>query len=310
MANEEKIPFAEFAQTDEERRILAEPICRLNDYFFKRCFGREESKTALLALINAIIERPGRERITDLQLRNGEIVPEAFSDKNSRLDILAQTASGAQINIEMQVKRDNFMAKRTLFYLAKIYSSQLTFGMPYAKLCPVIMINLLNFNMFQDTERPLLHREFQILESTNHELLADDFEIHFVEISKYERGLPGLGTELERWLKYFSRKATDAEMKEIAMTDTAIKNVLEQEEAFQRDRDAMLNYTHRLLEESSYISNMQLERQKGIAEGRAEGRGEGISVVAKAMLAEGYPMEEIARLTKLPLAQIKDLNKQ
>ena len=42
------------------------------------------------------------------------------------------------------------MYKRSLFYWAKIYYSQLKKGQKYRELCPVIAINILDFNLFKD----------------------------------------------------------------------------------------------------------------------------------------------------------------
>ena len=42
------------------------------------------------------------------------------------------------------------MYKRSLFYWAKVYYSQLNKGQKYMELCPVIAINILDFNLFKD----------------------------------------------------------------------------------------------------------------------------------------------------------------
>ena len=46
-------------------------------------------------------------------------------DKLSRLDIVATTDANVKINIEIQLKNEYNMVKRTLFYWSKLYSSQI-----------------------------------------------------------------------------------------------------------------------------------------------------------------------------------------
>ena len=56
------------------------------------------------------------------------------------------------ISFKQRKKRNNDeMYKRSLFYWAKLYYSQLKKGQKYKELCPVITINILDFNLFKDT---------------------------------------------------------------------------------------------------------------------------------------------------------------
>ena len=67
-----------------------------------------------------------------------------------RLDLVGKTSTGEILNIEMQKRNDDDRYKRSLYYWAKLYSSQLQKGDEYNKLCPVITINILGFNLFKD----------------------------------------------------------------------------------------------------------------------------------------------------------------
>ena len=49
------------------------------------------------------------------------------------------------------LSEESKMHKRSLFYWAKLYASQLNKGRSYKELCPVITINILGFNLFKDT---------------------------------------------------------------------------------------------------------------------------------------------------------------
>ena len=53
-------------------------------------------------------------------------------------------------NDALREQLETNMYKRSLFYWAKIYYSQLKKGQKYRELCPVIAINILDFNLFKD----------------------------------------------------------------------------------------------------------------------------------------------------------------
>ena len=53
------------------------------------------------------------------------------------------------------------------------------------------------------------------------------------------------------------------------------------------------------------IENAKAEREELIEQGVAQGKQEGMIEAAKNMLAEGFPVELIARLTKLPKEDVE-----
>ncbi|OZG31347.1 transposase [Rickettsia endosymbiont of Culicoides newsteadi] len=50
--------------------------------------------------------------------------------------------------------------------------------------------------------------------------------------------------------------------------------------------------------------------KEGEAKGKAEGIKENAIVIAKKMLKEGYPMEDISKLTELTIEEIKKLKEE
>ena len=62
-----------------------------------------------------------------------------------------------------------------------------------------------------------------------------------------------------------------------------------------------------MITERDHENMMYSAEMKGRREGLAEGRAEGVSDVAKAMLAAGMPIGQIASLTGLPEEQVEGL---
>jgi len=72
------------------------------------------------------------------------------------------------------------MIKRTLYYWAKIYTSELKKGFGYHKLRPTITINI--FNLFKTDA---YHTSFHLYEDDEKFRIDDVLEIHFMEMNKF-----------------------------------------------------------------------------------------------------------------------------
>ncbi|MGL5798208.1 MAG: Rpn family recombination-promoting nuclease/putative transposase, partial [Cetobacterium sp.] len=99
-----------------------------------------------------------------------------------RLDVKAVANDGTIINVEIQLRNEYNMPKRTLYYWSKLYSEQLKSGENYLNLNRTICINILNFIEFKETLG--YHSVFKILEEKEKIVLNKDFEIHFLELPK------------------------------------------------------------------------------------------------------------------------------
>ena len=134
-------------------------INRTNDAVFKAVFAKHPEIT--LALINAFFEFQGTELLTDIEFIDRELDADEYEGKESRLDILGQTASGVKVNIEMQVNSLAAMGERSLYYWAKNYAD-LKRGEEYDQLKRTVTINILGFNLFDVKACPDMHSCFGV----------------------------------------------------------------------------------------------------------------------------------------------------
>lgn len=141
------------------------------DYAFKQLFGSEKNKEITVVFLNAILQRTGNDRICDVTFSNTESILEHKEDKQSRMDILAVTNLGEWINVEIQFNDKYNMVKRSIYYWADIYRSQMQKKMTYHELRPVIAINLMNFKMFKQTKH--FHTKYFLFENEHHFQLTD-----------------------------------------------------------------------------------------------------------------------------------------
>ncbi|CDX04964.1 Putatative recombinase [Desulfitobacterium hafniense] len=273
---------------------MIEGLNRINDYLFKYIFGRQESKDILLSFLNSVLSPAGEDELTDISLSDRELDPEHLKDKLSRLDILGVANDGSIINIEVQIANEKNIDKRTMFYWAKIYQSQLQSGMFYKDLARTLTINVLNFSFLPDAQR--YHSMFSLYEAHSGLRLNRDLEIHFLELEKWKALSTKPRTRLDKWLMYLSN--TDPEgLEEIAMSEPAIGKALTAEEIFLKNDKERYLYEMREKAMRDHLSAMDNAKTEGIERGKTE--------IILSMLKKGLSLKMIAEVTDLPIEQIE-----
>ena len=88
-----------------------------DDWVFHYIFSRdtEESKQALIAVLNVILQRES-DPIIDIQIKDPGFYGERDEDKDSVLDIKALTNSNEIIDIEVQNKNLSFYCDRSTIF--------------------------------------------------------------------------------------------------------------------------------------------------------------------------------------------------
>ncbi|WP_234032336.1 Rpn family recombination-promoting nuclease/putative transposase [Lentibacillus cibarius] len=241
------------------KRIPLEQLMDLKvDYAFKQLFGNEKNKDITVVFLNAILQKTGRNRITDISFENTEIPGEYMDDKQSRLDLLVVTEADEWINVEIQFTNKYDMVKRSLYYWSKTYTRPLEKGMAYSELRPVIAINILNFTLFHEMER--FHTSYHLYDDQRQTKLTNMMEFHFIEMSKlindWKRDqLDPWNSVLARWLLLLGMvdhrkgKVYDDiyhELEEIALTDESLRETFQNWEELSSTQEQRLKYDSRL----------------------------------------------------------------
>ena len=87
------------------------------------------------------------------------------------------------------------------------------------------------------------------------------------------------------------------------LTHQIFRKIFEVSELYNMDQDTRDKVIHKMTTERDLRNQMAYARQEAIEEGRAEGRAE----VAREMLADGMPVDKIARYTELSIEEIAAL---
>lgn len=282
---------------------MPEVFSAKNDVVFKMLFVRNVD--ALQSFLSAALDIP-LEDIKDIVIKNPELPPEVYDGKLSRLDILLKTGE-RNINVELQVERDDAYRERVLFYWSKMFTSPLEKGEAYDQLDQSISINVLGFNMFDCTE---YHSEFYVLEKNRHELLSDKLAIHFFELNKVKCSADTEDMQ-KLWLQLINADTKeDFDMlreSNVPIIQKSVNAICE----LSKDEKLRAYMWEREKAERDHASAMRQAEKRGIAKGEAIGEARGIIKGRAEGFAEGEAKKSsriAARLRAMGLSE-EDIKK-
>ena len=306
-------------------------INRMNDFYFKYLLGSEQRKHLTIQFLNDVLYEKEETQIEDVVFLDKDQDPDFEHEKLSKLDILAQTNRGTQIDIEVQVLKHSYLSERFLYYWAGLYGSQLKEKEQYTQLKPTISIILLDFDYLPEVA---WHNIYHICNDISKQRLTDHFAMHFIEIKKFTYHDVKKLTKLGTWAAYFSN-CDEKEMEVLTMSNTVMKDVAKAENAFTSDETMRYKYMLREKAIRDYYSGLDDAKQEGIeigekrgeergrklgiAEGNelgiAQGREQGLAQGAQqekianilGMLREGIDISVIAKITSCSAAEIQQI---
>ncbi len=280
-----------------------------NDLIFKTFFSRKGNEKFLIDFLEALL----KIEIKKIAIQE-EVNLEKLSEieKGGRLDIQAQLDNGYIINIEMQVKNEHNIERRSDIYASKTISRYFQRGEKYQNCKQVIMINILDFNLFGFDE--YVSKTVTVLDKHRDFDVDSISETYYIELPKFRKAKPDINEKLNQWLLLWD----DENREEIEMAEKKNKII--------KDAKIELGYltgdaeVQRLAElrakwESDWNSSMEWARTDGkeegriagIEQGRKEGKLENQKEIAKKMLKKNMEIEDIQEITGLSKKEIEKL---
>ena len=274
------------------------------DFVFKNIFGSEKHPNILISFLNATLKP--KDLITAVEIKNTDLNKGYIEDKFSRLDVKATTSNNEIINIEIQLKNEYNMIKRSLFYWSKLYSEQLNEGEDYSVLKRTICINILNFKYLKTRK---FHSGYRLKEIYSNEELTDVAEIHFIEIPKLEEGTDEKDM-LVAWIEFLKNPESE-KVRSLEMSIDEIREAKDELIRMSNDDTQRELYEMRAKTLKDKISALNEAERKGIKKGRQEGIKEGEKSkaieIAKSLINIGLDKETISKSTGLTLSEIEKL---
>jgi predicted transposase/invertase (TIGR01784 family) len=268
----------------------------LNDYLFMKYMGEEGDEEQLIAFLNAVLQRTGRNGIVSVTILERMISAETINNKSSVLDILAKMNDNTIVNIEVQLRDVGNMARRSLYYWCREYTKGIKRGEEYEILPNVITINIVGMEFFIVDK---FHTSFHLWEDEAKKYyLTEALEMHFIDMIKFRRLKKKdiVNNTLHRWLTFFDNKTSNETIKKIINMDTAIKKAYEKIQVVTQDETMLSEYEMR--EKAFYDYNSGINA--ALKRGKLEGKQEGIAIVEEKVTINlkrlGYSTAEIATM--------------
>jgi predicted transposase/invertase (TIGR01784 family) len=263
----------------------------------------------LKSFLNAVLASTQEMPIESIEIvENKTLTPEILGAKTSILDVRAKFGNGAKVNVEVQLKNEYNMDKRSLFYWAWEYTRGFEAGHDYRELRDVITVNILGYGLFPLSE---FHTCFHLREDTHPELvLTGATELHFLEMPKFRR-LRDKDIEhdpLHRWLQYFDAKTPVKVVKELIEMDPVLERAQKVMDEIQRDEGLLHAYHMYEMSLSDETSRLNYALEKGLKRGVKQGLKQGQKMekleIAQKMKLAGLSKKQIVAFTGLSSEEI------
>ena len=286
-----------------------EPSTRLNpldNFLFYKIFGEKgSSEVQLIGLLNAVLGNAGtlsgKEPIKSVDIQENKSFLKDFENgKSCILDVLAVLEDGTKVNIEVQIRDEHNIDRRSLFYWSKVYSVSLNEGWDYKGLPNVIAINIVDFNF---PPKGSFHTCFHLREDADPSIiLTDALEIHFINMVKWRKikDKDIRGDSLHRWLTWLNDSSPPELVEEVLNMDMTILTANERQALLTATDWEIQDYIRRReMFEFDQISRYNNAIQKGERKNALK--------VARKLLVEGSTLEFVQKITGLDIETIEGL---
>ena len=272
--------FLIFFQNTKAPHIYAPYICMktfikksfgrldpLNDFLFYKVMGEKGCEVQLLGFLNAVLGKTGDDRFTSVEiLENKTFTPDKIGDKSVTFDVRAVLQAKTKINVEVQLRNQFNMDKRSLFHWSREFSGSLKAGQDFNELPDVIAINIVNFD-YLGTKG--FHSCFHLRDDKEPDvILTGALEIHFINMVRYRKLKKRFDDPLIRWLTWFNKNNKLEITAEVVKMDEAILSADERLAYLSGDEDAMDLYHRRFMAMCDRTSEINYAYAKGRAEER------------------------------------------
>ena len=234
------------AAISEEEFIMKPYI----DWCFKELMRNPNTRRGFIAELLEL----SPEQIGNTIILENELPKRSEEEKKGVLDVHVLLENGTQLDIEMQVVYMEYWDDRSLFYLCKMFSSQLCKGEEYDRLQKCVHVSVLNFTYYKKDD--ICYRKAQVYDKATGELYSDKLELQILELPKIpeEYHHPD---GIIAWMKFF-RGGKKEDLKEMAKGNTYLEEAYEDLMEMSQDEEKRRAYEAR---ERALRDQLSLQRQ-------------------------------------------------
>ena len=276
----------------EEKKLLEPKI----DIVFQSLFSKNNIKITK-SFVQALLE----EKVNSIIINEDkELIRERPNDKLGILDLQLDVNGKEKVDVEIQLLKRTDFTKRLLWYLTRMYSSQINRGNKYNQLKKVVLIAIIDFELEQTKEFNEMETIWNFIETKKREkILTEDLEVRIIELNKAkDMYKSNKKDEKAQWMLFLDNpnsKEVKIIMKENDEINDAVIKVKEMTEDEKMERLAFLR--------QKAIMDEDGIREAGYEDGEKNAKKE----IAKKLLREGKDIEYIKELTRLSEEEIKSI---
>lgn len=270
-----------------------------NDIAFRKIFGNDSKKKALMSFLNAVINLPKNEQIMEVDIINPYQLGKLSDGKSTIVDVKAKDEKGNIFIVEMQIAEFDFFHKRILYYTSQSYVAQIDKGVQYDKLRPVYFIGILEFEIGQNQTYFSRHK---VLDVETHEQIIQDVEFNFIELPKFNKTLDQLETSIDQWT-YFIKNAENLTLMPESVQDEGLKEAYTEANQQNWTKAELDDYLRASIKERDDIGRIEFAERMAEKKGKEKEKRE----TAKKLRQLGVNLATIAAATGLSIDEIEKL---
>lgn len=284
------------------------------DFCFKHLFGNQTDTRFLISFLNATLDLKDKHAIQSVVILNPNNDKEGAEDKYSIMDVKALTNDEMMINIEIQLRNEYNMRKRTVYYLSRMIARRLKTAEDYQEINKTVAINILDFDLLDQTNR--FHNVFRFKEIHTSIELTDVAEIHTMELPELRRYITDHREDVERqigknvlldWLLFIDNPESELS-KLITKQVPEIEGAMEMLQKLSQDDILREQYEAREKAMRDRIS-AEKERERRIKEAEKVGMEKGMEKVLWKIIQKKFPSIDHSYYDKLVLLETTKLDR-
>ncbi|WP_346906700.1 Rpn family recombination-promoting nuclease/putative transposase [Faecalicatena orotica] len=283
------------------------------DFCFKELMQNPKVRKGFIsALLNL-----SPEEVEDTVLLPTLLSRDSADDKLGIMDVRVLLKNGTQMNMEMQVKYFEYWDERALFYLSKMFDSQIRKGESYEKLQKCIHVSILDFIHFPNDNK--CYRRIHFRDDQTSQLYSDKMELQILELKKLPPEVK-TGEDVLAWMRFFSSKSKE-EFQNMAKTNEYLDEAYNTLLNLSADEKKRLEYEAREKALKDYNTQISSAEKRGLKAGEEMGRKAGVEIGKKLgeqegerrtrqvfkLFMQGKSPEEIAGLCNISIDKVKQI---
>ncbi|MBC7553846.1 MAG: PD-(D/E)XK nuclease family transposase [Taibaiella sp.] len=291
------------------------------DFGFKKLFGEEASKPALIDFLNSLLVPENSSKIVNIYFKNSERNGDTIIDRRSIYDIYCENDKGEKYIVELQKARQDYFKERTIFYSTFPIREQAEKGSWNYNLSAVFCVGILGFtfNDYKNNEaekQKVVHTIKLKYDQCN--VFYDKLTYLYIEVPNFKMAENELITRLDKWLYFIKHLEDFQSIPELFKGDVVFTDVIQRAEIANFNYEQMMHYEGSLKVFRDNINVVDSAEKKGREEGiligaaeKEEYAGQKARQVQLAIAANcrkaGMSTGEIAKITGLTIEEINDL---